>query len=174
TGAPKGVIWRHEDLLFAALAGGNLGGDPVGAPEDVAVHARQGRTRILPASPFTHGTAHWTALATLLNGGTVVIDPFPTFDPTGLLDTAEREAVTTLVIVGDAFARPLASALDTEPERWDLDDLLVILSGGAVLSPTTREQILGHLPWVVLVDGYGTSETGGQGSMPLWAGQRAA
>src|SRR5699024_2167696 len=51
TGAPKGVIWRHEDLLFAALAGGNLGGDPVGAPEDVAVHARQGRTRILPASP---------------------------------------------------------------------------------------------------------------------------
>lgn len=174
TGAPKGVIWRQEDLLFAALAGGNLGGEPVTSPDEVAACARRGRTRILPASPFTHGTAHWTALATLLNGGAVVIDPASAFDATALWDIAEQEAVTTLVIVGDAFARPLAAALDEEPDRWSLDDLLIILSGGAVLSPATREQILDHLPWIVVVDGYGTSETGGQGSMPLWAGQRAA
>ena len=30
------------------------------------------------------------------------------------------------------------------------------------------------MPWAVVVDGYGTSETGGQGQMPLWPGQRAA
>jgi len=173
TGLPRGVIWRHEDLLFAALAGGNLGGDPVSAPEEVARCARSGRTRLLPASPFTHGTAHWTALATLLNGGTVVVDDGPIFDPLRLWDLADAERATTLVIVGDAFARPLAAALDAHPDRWALDDLLIVLSGGAVLSPATREQLLDPLPWTVVVDGYGTSETGGQGSMPLWAGQRA-
>ncbi|MCB0960681.1 MAG: AMP-binding protein, partial [Acidimicrobiales bacterium] len=156
TGMPRGVVWRHEDLLFAALGGGNPGGDPVERPEEVVAHARRGRTRCLPASPFTHGTAHWTALSTLLNGGTVIVDTHATFDAAHLWDLADRERATVLVIVGDAFARPLADALAAEPERWPLDDLLVVLSGGAVLSPVVRDALLGHLPWVVVVDGYGT------------------
>lgn len=171
TGLPKGVVWRHEDLLFAALGGGNPGGDPVSSPDEVVEHARQGRTRCLPASPFTHGTAHWTALSTLLHGGTVIVDTAPTFDPVGMWELADTERATILVIVGDAFARPLADELARDPDRWPLDDLLVILSGGAVLSPAVRDALLEHLPWVVVVDGYGTSETGGQGQMPIWAGQ---
>ncbi|HWJ64105.1 MAG TPA: acyl-CoA synthetase [Acidimicrobiales bacterium] len=171
TGLPKGVVWRHEDLLFAALGGGNPGGDPVSAPDEVVANARTGRTRCLPASPFTHGTAHWTALSTLLHGGTVIIDTSPTFDAAHLWDLADAERATILVIVGDAFGRPLADALAAEPERWPLDDLLVVLSGGAVLSPSVRDALLTHIPWVVVVDGYGTSETGGQGQMPIWAGQ---
>jgi acyl-CoA synthetase (AMP-forming)/AMP-acid ligase II len=140
----------------------------------VARRALDGRTRIVPASPFTHGTAHWTALATLLNGGAVVIDTGSSFVAERLLDLADREHATMLVIVGDAFARPLVAALDAAPDRWPLDDLLTILSGGAVLSPSTRDHLLDHLPWIVIVDGYGTSETGGQGAMPVWAGQRSA
>lgn len=174
TGSPKGVVWRHEDLLFAALGGGNPGGDPVERPEEVVANARAGRTRCLPASPFTHGTAHWTALSTLLHGGTVIVDTAPTFDAGRLWDLADEERATILVIVGDAFARPLADALTAEPDRWKLDDLLVILSGGAVLSPTVRDALLEQVPWVVVVDGYGTSETGGQGQMPSWAGQPPA
>lgn len=172
TGQPKGVLWRHEDLLFAALGGGNPGGDPVQHPEEVVDHARSGRTRCLPASPFTHGTAHWTALSTLLNGGTVIVDTAPAFDAEHLWDLADRAGATVLVIVGDAFARPLADALAAHPDRWQLDDLLVVLSGGAVLSPAVRSALLEHVPWVVVVDGYGTSETGGQGQMPIWAGQQ--
>jgi acyl-CoA synthetase (AMP-forming)/AMP-acid ligase II len=171
TGRPKGVVWRHEDLLFAALGGGNPGGDPVTSPEEVVNNARTGRTRCLPASPFTHGTAHWVALSTLLNGGTVLVDTSSTFDAVALWDLAERERATILVIVGDAFGRPLADALADDPHRWLLDDLLVILSGGAVLSPVVRDALLAHLPWTVVVDGYGTSETGGQGQMPIWPGQ---
>ena len=173
TGMPKGVVWRHEDLLFAALAGGNLGGDPVESPEEVAVNAVRGRTRLLPASPFAHGTAHWTALATLLNGGRVIIDTGSAFDADRLWSLTEAHEATVLVIVGDAFGRPLADALAADPDRWDLTGLLVILSGGAVLSPTTRESLLAALPWIVLVDGYGTSETGGHGQMPMWPGQSA-
>lgn len=171
TGLPKGVLWRHEDLLFSALGGGNADGDPATAPEQVADNARVHRSRCLPASPFTHGTAQWMALSTLLAGGTLVVDTGDRFDAERLLDLADRERATLLVIVGDAFARPLADALTTSPERWALDDLLVILSGGAVLSPTVRNELLTLLPWVVVVDGYGTSETGGQGQMPAWAGQ---
>lgn len=171
TGLPKGVLWRHEDLLFAALGGGNPGGDPVSSPDEVVANARTGRTRCLPASPFTHGTAHWTALSTLLRGGTVIIDVHPTFEAERLWDLAARERADILVIVGDAFARPLADALQPDPDRWDLSDLLVILSGGAVLSPTVRSELLTYLPGAVVVDGYGTSETGGQGQMPVWAGQ---
>lgn len=174
TGLPKGVVWRHEDLLFAALGGGNPGGDPAATPDEVVANARTGRTRCLPASPFTHGTAHWTALSTLLHGGTVIIDTSPTFDAARMWDLAVAERATILVIVGDAFARPLADALALEPDRWPLDDLLVVLSGGAVLSPTVRDSLLEHVPWVVVVDGYGTSETGGQGQMPSWAGQPTA
>ena len=111
TGLPKGVVWRHEDLLFAALGGGNPGGDPVTAPEEVVANALTGRTRCLPASPFTHGTAHWTALSTLLHGGTVIIDTASTFGADGMWDLADEERATILVIVGDAFARPLADAL---------------------------------------------------------------
>jgi len=171
TGQPKGVIWRHEDLLFSALGGGTAGGEPVTSPEGVTAHALDGRARCLPASPFTHGTAQWTALTTLLSGGTLVLDTGERFDAARLISLAEREEATQLVIVGDAFARPIADALAAEPDRWMLDDLVVILSGGAVLSPAVRDQLLALLPGAVVVDGYGTSETGGQGQMPIWAGQ---
>ncbi|MGI8755218.1 MAG: AMP-binding protein [Acidimicrobiales bacterium] len=171
TGLPKGVVWRHEDLLFAALGGGNPGGDPAVEPAEVVTYAQAGRTRCLPASPFTHGTAHWTALSTLLHGGSVIVDTGLTFDPARLWALASRERATILVIVGDAFARPLADALAAGPSDPDLSDLLVILSGGAVLSPVVRDELLARLPWVAVVDGYGTSETGGQGQMPMWAGQ---
>jgi len=173
TGLPKGVVWHHEDLLFSALGGGNAGGEPVADPTEVAANARAGRTRCLPASPFTHGTAQWMALSTLLGGGTVLVDVNPAFDAGRLWSLAEAEGATLLAIVGDAFGRPLADALASEPDRWQLDELLVILSGGAVLSPSTRHELLTHLPWAVVVDGYGTSETGGQGQMPTWAGQPA-
>jgi 3-oxocholest-4-en-26-oate---CoA ligase len=173
TGAPKGVEWRHEDLFFAALSGGNPGGDPVTSVAELAERATEARGRCLPASPFSHGTAHWTALTTLLLGGTVVVGPCPHFDAAATWDLVAREAVTMLVIVGDAFARPLVDALAAQPDRWDLDELLVVVSGGAVLSPNVRTALLDLLPSVAVVDGYGTSETGGQGHHVTWPGQAA-
>jgi len=175
TGMPKGVVWRHEDLFFAALGGAYAVGEPITAPTDIARRAPLGRARCLPASPFTHGTAHWMALTTLLQGGTVVLVVHaPTFVAECVWDTVAAEEVTVLVIVGDAFGRPLADALDQAPDRWDLDRLLVVVSGGATLCPAVRHDLLRHLPGAVLVDGYGTSETGGQGLMPVWPGQTSS
>ena len=171
TGLPKGVLWRHEDLLFSALGGGNPGGEAVHDPAGVAELAKDNRSRYLLASPFAHGTAQWMALSALLSGATVIVDAAPTFAAERLWDLAEAERASVLVIVGDAFARPLVEALDRRPHRWQLDEVLVVLSGGAVLSASTRNDLLAHLPWSVVVDGYGTSETGGQGQMPYWPGQ---
>src|SRR5437763_10712031 len=35
TGMPKGVVWRHEDIFFAAMGGGNPGGPPIARPEEI-------------------------------------------------------------------------------------------------------------------------------------------
>jgi acyl-CoA synthetase (AMP-forming)/AMP-acid ligase II len=164
TGLPKGVVWRHEDIFFAALGGG--GDPPVSRPEELAERAARGRTRMLPSCPFMHGSAHWMALSTLFRGGTVIVDPSPSFDPASVWQVIADERVTFLVIVGDAFGRPLVDVLGSGAANgWDLSSLTVVLSGGAILSPSVKDGLLAALPGCIVVDGFGASETGGQGQM---------
>jgi acyl-CoA synthetase (AMP-forming)/AMP-acid ligase II len=161
TGMPKGVMWRAEDVFFAAFGGGNLGDVPITRPESV-VDSLEPERRVLPACPFMHGTAHWMAFATLYSGGTVVISPEHHFDPVALWELIAREHVSFLVIVGDAFARPLIEALD-RVDAPDVSALTVVLSGGAVLSSAVKTTWVERLPGTLLIDGFGASETGGQG-----------
>jgi acyl-CoA synthetase (AMP-forming)/AMP-acid ligase II len=106
TGMPKGVMWRSEDVFFGAFGGGNLGGAPIETPEQITESLNPSQ-RVLPACPFMHGTAHWMAFATLYGGGCVVISPDRHFQADGLWRLIEQEHVSFLVIVGDAFGRPL-------------------------------------------------------------------
>jgi fatty-acyl-CoA synthase len=171
TGMPKGVMWRQEDLVFGALGGGTGGGTPLARPEDVAAHCRDPRIRCVPACPFMHGTAHWMALSTLFTGGTVVIPVQHHFDAVGLWHLIAQEGANFCIIVGDAFARPLLDALDAPSVRsLDVSSLRVLVSGGAILSAALKRGILDRLPGVVVVDGYGASETGGQGQTVVVAG----
>jgi len=170
TGMPKGVMWRHEDIFFGALGGGNVGGVPIEKPQELAERAEQGRTRCLPACPFMHGTAHWMAFSTLFGGGTVVVSLDHGLQADRLWQLVADESISFLVIVGDAFARPLVDALEASPGRWDLSTLTVILSGGAILSPAVKQALVAALPTTLVVDGYGASETGGQGQMVAAAG----
>ncbi len=135
----------------------------------------QGHGRLLPACPFIHGTAHWMAFHALFRGSAVVIDPSPSFDPDRTLTLVADEQVTFLVIVGDAFARPLVESLRTGVGAGlDVSSLTVILSGGAILSPSVRDDLLEALPGCMVVDGFGASETGGQGQMVAVRGDDAA
>ncbi len=71
-------------------------------------------------------------MRTWLAGGTVIVQSNPAhLDPVDIWSLAERERVTFLLIVGDAFARPLLDEL--ERSSYDLSALTVILSGGAPL-----------------------------------------
>ncbi|HET8931039.1 MAG TPA: AMP-binding protein [Acidimicrobiales bacterium] len=157
TGTPKGVLWRQDDLFAATMPG--------------ADRRRPGATRMLPASPLTHGTAQWITLSTLLSAGTVVLGPLHGLDPAALWTRVAEARVSRLVIVGDAFARPLLDALDAEPDRWDLSALVAITSGGARWSAATRYGLLGHLPHVAMVNSFGATESGGQGSQVSFAGR---
>ena len=164
TGMPKGVMWRAEDIFFGALES-LVGAGTLSSPEEIGPRAVDGRTRCLPACPFMHGTAHWAALATLYGGGLVVVSPDRRLDPVRLWQLVVDEEVNFLVIVGDAFARPLVDALETDPSRFDLSALKILLSGGAILSPVVKEALVRLLPGVLVIDGIGASETGGQGNM---------
>ncbi len=164
TGMPKGVMWRHADLLFAALMGGNPYGPPPETPEQVAVNAAAGHAMAaLPAAPLMHGAAQWAALIYLFSGGKVVLTPGKTFDPEKIWELVEQEKVQSMAIVGDAMARPLAEALAKSDRTYDTSSLIVIGSGGATYSESVKDQLRAQLPNILLMDTFGGSEGGNQG-----------
>ena len=171
TGMPKGVMWRHEDVFFGAMGGAGGGAKPITTPEEIADRCTEARSRCVPACPFMHGTAHWMGFSTLFTGGAVVIPAEHHLDGLALWHLVEREKANFMVIVGDAFARPMLDALNSEEGRTiDVSPLRVLLSGGAILSPTLKRELVDRLPDVLVVDGYGASETGGQGQSVVVSG----
>jgi len=167
TGMPKGVLWRQADILVGALGGRSPeDGHVLESLEELVERARAGggATRALPSAPFMHGAGHWIALNTLNSGNTVVIQrDVRRLDPEDIWSTVVRERVSLLLIVGDAFARPLLDYL-REHEVGDLSALQVILSGGAALNASLKQQFLDRIPHVTIMDSVGSSETGGQGA----------
>jgi acyl-CoA synthetase (AMP-forming)/AMP-acid ligase II len=86
------------------------------------------------------------------------------FDPKAIWQLVSSEGVNMLIIVGDAMARPLADELEANRDAYDTTTLLVIGSGGAVLSPSTKARLGTLLPSTMITDGYGSSETGTMGT----------
>ncbi len=160
TGMPKGVLWRQSDIYFAAL-GGSMPG--MGEHESIGsvLSIAGAGPRMLPAPPFMHGAAHWAAFNAMNTGGSVVIqDDTHRLDPDDIWSTIEKEKCQGLLIVGDAFARPLLDQL--EKKSYDLSSLTLLVSGGAVLNVKIKEEILEKIPNVMILDGIGSSETGSQ------------
>jgi 3-oxocholest-4-en-26-oate---CoA ligase len=171
TGAPKGVLWRQEDIFHAAMTGGAPGLDGPTTLPDLVTEAEGGAfMRMMPVPPLMHGAAQWVSFGTMHKGGTIVLQATPEkLDPEDVWGTCEREQVNFLTIVGDAFARPLLDGL--EKKSYDLSRLFVIGSGGAILSPHYKEAFLKRFPNVTVVDGFGASETGAQGSHASRSGE---
>jgi fatty-acyl-CoA synthase len=64
------------------------------------------------------------------------------------------------------MARPLADALATAaPGAYNTSTLLVIGSGGAMLSSTVKSELKKQLPDVAIMDRFGSSESGAQGAV---------
>jgi 3-oxocholest-4-en-26-oate---CoA ligase len=170
TGMPKGVLWRQEDIFFAAMGGRVPGGEAVKSIDEMIERTAYGEfLRVLPTPPFMHGAAQWSSFIILHQGGTVVLPAnVRRLDADDIWSTIEREKVLTMSIVGDAFARPLLDQL--REKRYDLSCLKVLGSGGAILSPPLKRAFLELLPDILLVDGFGSSETGAQGATVVSAG----
>jgi fatty-acyl-CoA synthase len=180
TGLPKGVIWRQEDIFFAALGGGNPGGPPIAAPQDivrsVVENPAQRLRAFLPATdpgppqfvslalgPLVHASGQWSALGTLLGGGKLVLYTEPTVDMVSVLELIEHERINALNLVGDASARPLVDQLRAEPDRFDASSLRLLGSGGSMLAADVKVELLRLLPNVLaIVEGIGSSESPAQ------------
>ena len=161
TGLPRGVMWRQHDLFLAS----NTTGDPEFLDLD-HVRKRIGEAAPpvgLPAAPLMHGTGFVFAATILNRGGTVVTLPGTSFDVAALLDTIVEEGVTDLCIVGDAFCRPIVDALDSEPERWNVQRLRVVSSSGMAWSASVKDRLLVHAPETLLIDFLNASEASGMG-----------
>ncbi len=156
TGLPKGVMWRNGDAVTECFNGSRRARDLA----DFVAAAETG-LRSLPAAPFMHGAGHWSALRALLGGGTVIVPEHDgRLDPDAVWAMVDREQVNLMLIVGDAFARPLIEALDRG--HRDGSSLNVLVTGGAALSPGVARSLLERLPTLMIVDGFGSSEAGGQ------------
>jgi fatty-acyl-CoA synthase len=173
TGLPKGVMYPNGQFCHAltALSLASRGLAPPASPEEVPALVKQlaamGQTpRSLPACPLMHGTGMWLGtMIPLCLGGSVVTISKLGFDADLLRSLVEKHGVNDVVIVGDAFARPMLAALDDAKRRgspYDLRSVRQIVSSGVMWSAEVKAGLLAHHD-MTLVDTMGSTE-GGMGS----------
>lgn len=156
TGRPKGVMWRQSDTYVVSMNGADHA-----SSGEIQDRVRYGGQPWFAVSPLMHAAGMWTAFAALLNGLTVVLYDRAKFDPRAVLETAAREKVGMMTMVGDAYAAPLVEEL--QRGSYDLSSLLAIGTGGAATNPKYQRALLELLPQITLINGYGSSETGNVG-----------
>ncbi len=156
-------MWRAEDLFFAGLFGGEPSGEPVKRPEELAerVAARGAGLTFFPAPPLMHGTSTLTSFIAFNYGQRVVIHR--KYAPEEVLRTIEKEKVSSLSLVGDAMLRPLIDALNGPLKGADLSSLFSVSSSGAIMSDTVKAEFRRLVPNAVLLNNFGSSESGSNG-----------
>jgi acyl-CoA synthetase (AMP-forming)/AMP-acid ligase II len=165
TGSPKGVMWRQEDLVLAALNASRFGA-PIESVEKLGEEAAANENPmvLLACGPMMHGGSQWTMGNGHVSGAAVALYTQPSFDATKVLDLVQKAKVNSLTFLGDAMGRPVADAILAEPDRWDLSSLVAVSNGAAPLSEGVREQIRRALPGRFILDTYGASESGATAS----------
>ncbi len=170
TGMPKGVMYPVGGFAQFFIAMGAAGREltpPASMAEYPEFLARIDSPPIsLVGCPLMHGTGAWLGgYLPMLLGGSVVTTSKLGLDPDLLWGLTEQHKVTDLVIVGDAFAKPLLAALDAAQKRgtpYDISSMRQITSSGVMWSQETKQGLLRHHD-MVLLDVMGSTE-GGMGS----------
>lgn len=175
TGMPKGVMYTHgghlRGMLNTAGAWGMISLQEKVEIEDISKEvlkmAQDHNLNVsIPGCPLMHGTGMWLgALVPHLVGGRVVTMPQLGFDPDFLFKEVERTKTNNIIIVGDAFAKPMVDALDKakrENKPYNLESVNNIISSGVMWSAEVKQGLLEHHS-MVLIDAMGSTE-GGMGS----------
>jgi acyl-CoA synthetase (AMP-forming)/AMP-acid ligase II len=172
TGLPKGVVWRMGDAFFGCLSGGDplrMNGH-VSSPEEMLDRIIDFDFNFYALAPLMHAAAQWVAFMWFFAGAKVILHD-GSFDPVQVWRTIEREKVSVTTVVGDAMARPLADAWETHGP-FEVSSMYAFTNGGAPLADSTRSRLMEYLPDCMFTDGFGSSETGIQGSSRLQPGQK--
>ena len=175
TGMPKGVMYTHgghlRGMLNTAGAWGMIPLQEKVEIEDISKEvlkmAQDHNLNVsIPGCPLMHGTGMWLgALVPHLVGGRVVTMPQLGFDPDFLFKEVKRTKTNNIIIVGDAFAKPMVDALDKakkENKPYNLESVNNIISSGVMWSAEVKQGLLEHHS-MVLIDAMGSTE-GGMGS----------
>ncbi len=170
TGMPKGVMYPVGGFTTFLTAMGAAARE-LEPPQNMADYGKMLEQIEVPpitlvGCPLMHGTGVWLgSFLPMLLGGTVVTTAKLGLDPFLLWGLTEDHKVTDMVIVGDAFAKPLLAALDEAQERgtpFDISALKQISSSGVMWSAQTKQGLLRHHD-MILADIMGSTE-GGMGS----------
>lgn len=171
TGNPKAVMWPHDQII-ANMSGHyrilkrEIPPDAAAAVDAaVEMHRRRRTTRLLAAAPLMHGTSGINSLHVLAMGGMVATLVSRSLDAEELWRSVARHRLTMLVIVGDAFARPMLESLDAAKaagKPHDLSSLYQVFSSGVMWSAESKRAFLEHKE-MTLIDSLGASESIGQG-----------
>jgi acyl-CoA synthetase (AMP-forming)/AMP-acid ligase II len=167
TGMPKGVMYESGGLVqgFMGLVYPLLG---LAVPriEDVArtvaglMKEERGVVSI-PTCPLMHGTGMWLgAMIPHCIGARVVMLESRSFDAKEFLQTVTAERATQVVIVGDAFAKPILVALEDSRDReppFDLSSVQYMISSGVMWTSEVKQALL---EWhdFTLIDAMGSTE----------------
>jgi 3-oxocholest-4-en-26-oate---CoA ligase len=173
TGMPKGVMYRIGDFCSAQyMRGQNSRDNQVLCFADIpnAIRARLATEACVsvPASPLMHGMGMWVGAMRALNwGGTVVLLEGRSFAAHELWSAVERERVTSIAIVGDAFARPMLRALEEAQlagRPYDISSVRLISSSGVAFSRETKSELLERMSaQAEISDALGSTEGGAMG-----------
>jgi len=167
---PKGVMYAMGNFTagFLGFYTGPMGRPPLQNVDEVMALTRMvhglGQPTATPCCPLMHGTGVWLgALLPHLVAGKVVLLEGRSFDAAELFRAVERHRIGTLVIVGDAFARPMVQALRTQAESgrpFDTSSVTTIVSTGAMFSAEVKAELFEFIPGAAVMDILGSSEGG--------------
>ena len=165
TGMPKGVMWDQSALWTLLGAGAPLPGEAAPATLEAhvaAVQSSEARRKVLALPPLMHGTGLLMGIYTMALGGTVITATGRGFEAPEALKLCERHNPDVVVIVGDAFARPILRAIEGGEGR--LGQVGMMISSGTMWSPEIKAALIGHCPTMMCMDSYGSSEGLGYGA----------
>lgn len=160
TGLPKGVLWRQDTAISALGSAANfyMKHPPASDLDDLASKIDRSHKRLYSACPLMHATGLFTGLTLMSEGWAVETSDVQRFSAPALLRLLAAHGVNAIVIVGDAFARPIMAEVAKNPDEYDLGKLEMVISAGSVWSAAAREAMIEHFPWLILCDNYGSSE----------------
>lgn len=172
TGMPKGVMYEigPTTIRFLTSTGNFLGLEGLTSREKIlaavaGMHSQGMQYTAMPCCPLMHGTGMWVGgIPPHLLGGKVVLLETRGLDPAEVWSTAERTGTNNVVIVGDAFARPLLRALEDRASSgaapWDLTSVQLMVSSGAMWSTEVKQGLFEHVEHLTIVDALGSTEAG--------------
>ncbi len=163
TGMPKGVVWRHADVVMA-LGGGIdvFTGNKMDSPTGFVEKGRNGFPLVsYPLPPLMHGASQWSVMGQSFLGNKVVLRA--KFDPADVWRTIGAEKANLIMITGDAMARPLLEEYERSKDSYDISSLFAVSSSAVLFSQTCKDQFIDYFPNLVVTDAVGSSEGGANG-----------